>query len=221
MLRELLPAYDFVITLDADAMFSHLEVPVEWLFNRWGITKNTSIALPWDTEQIRNGGSVSTDSKGLRVLNAGFVVLQNSPRTLAMLDAWHDCTSESRYPGCARWKKEWSHEQRAFNEYIRYDPDFNASKESIVEIACNDAMGWPGFKADVRATEEGISDCNGRFVRHYTLRKDMVKGGVMDSAMQVVAHVLQRALLAGGEGVWVKEQEKKEEGNREGLKQEI
>lgn len=228
MLRKLLPDYDFVVTLDADAVFAHLDVPLEWLFNRWGVTANTSVALPWDTEEFVDGVSKSRDNTGLRVYNAGFVVAQNSPRTLAMLEAWRDCTAEQRYPGCAQWKEAWSHEQRAFSEYIRHDPEFNISSESIVPIACDDAMGWPGFRTDVRSGVGGgdgdsdISDCNGRFVRHYTLGKEKVKSGSMESVMQVVAEVLQRGLLSGREGVWVKEEEKKdfEEGEGDGRNEE-
>jgi len=37
VLKEILPNYEFVVFLDADAVVSHLEVPLEWMFNRWGI----------------------------------------------------------------------------------------------------------------------------------------------------------------------------------------
>jgi hypothetical protein len=211
--RELLPDYQFVVVMDADVTVSHLEVPLEWLFNRWGIQKRTSMALPWDTEELRGKKSISTDSKGLRVLNTGFVVAQNSDKTMAMLEAWRDCTTEERYEGCARWKNKWSHEQRAFSEYIRYD--FNRTAETIISIPCNDAMGWPGFRKDMAKPEKpdwDVSDCNGNFIRHYTsIGKKRVKNAGATSVMQVLSEALQKNILANQEMLWYKEPEKKKD----------
>ena len=81
VLWELTPDYQFVVAMDAEVTTSHLEVPLEWMFNRWELQKHTSMALPWDTEQIRNNTSISTDSQGRRVIKSGFVVAQNSPLT--------------------------------------------------------------------------------------------------------------------------------------------
>ena len=207
---ELVPEYDFVVAMDADVTVSHLEVPLEWMFNRWGITRNTLMALPWDTEEFRDGKSISTDSFDVRVLNTGFVVAQNSPLTMSMLSAWKDCTSETRYPGCGKWKQEWSHEQRAFSEYIRHDPEFNVSAESIVGISCDDAVGWPGFKEDVNR-DYPITECNGNFLRHHTLMKSKTKDSSAGSVMQALSQVLQKAVLQNKDKVWYEEPEKKEE----------
>ena len=114
ILRELIEDYQFVVTMDADVVIPHLEVPFEWMFNRWGIKHHTSIALPWDVQEYVKKKSKSTDSKGKQVYNAGFVIVQDSTHTREMLEAWRDCTTEKRYKGCARWRGEWSHEQRAF-----------------------------------------------------------------------------------------------------------
>lgn len=206
--HELVPSYDFVVAMDADVTVSHLEVPLEWMFNRWGITRNTSMALPWDTEEFRNNQSISTDSTGLRVLNTGFVVAQNLPLTHALLAAWKDCTTESRYPGCARWKQEWSHEQRAFSEYIRHDAEFAPHPDSIVGIACDDAVGWPGFKQDVHR-DYPITECNGNFLRHHTLMKDKVKHSATASVMQALAQILQQAVLHAQAQIWFQEPEKR------------
>ncbi|CBX96011.1 hypothetical protein LEMA_P031630.1 [Plenodomus lingam JN3] len=211
--RELLPDYQFVVAMDADATIPHLEVPLEWMFNRWGIHKHTSIAMPWDTEEfIADGSSISRDSKGLRVLNTGFVVAQNSETTLEMLEAWRDCPSEERYPGCKQWAYNWSHEQRAFSEYIRYD--FNKTAETIVSIPCDDAVGWPGFLADtLEGHPYGISECNGRFVSHYTIGKDKVKAASSNSVMQALTDVIQKSLLTYQEQLWYKEPKKEKEPN--------
>lgn len=79
--------YDFVMTMDADVTITHKDVPLEWLFNRWNITERTSIALPWDVEtQIWETDYIrGKDSRGLTVLNAGVVIVQNLPHTLEML----------------------------------------------------------------------------------------------------------------------------------------
>ncbi|RYN82484.1 hypothetical protein AA0120_g9846 [Alternaria tenuissima] len=212
VLRELIPGYQFVVVMDADVTIPHLDVPFEWMFNRWGIKEHTSIALPWDTEEFRDEGSISIDSKGMRVLNTGLVIAQNSSLTLDLLEAWRDCTTEKRYKGCAKWKTEWSHEQRAFSEYIRYD--FNKTPETIVSIPCDDAVGWPGFREDMLnrpGTENhDISNCNGNFVRHYTtMGKSRVKDASAASVMQVLSEALQKSILANPEEVWYKEPEKK------------
>lgn len=215
--QELVPSYDFVVAMDADVTVSHLEVPLEWMFNRWGITRNTSMALPWDTEEFRNNQSISTDSTGLRVLNTGFVVAQNLPLTHALLAAWKDCTTESRYPGCARWKQEWSHEQRAFSEYIRHDAEFAPHPDSIVGIACDDAVGWPGFKQDVHR-DYPITECNGNFLRHHTLMKDKVKHSAAASVMQALAQILQHAVLHAQAQIWFQEPERSaQQGQTPGL----
>ncbi|KAF1840156.1 uncharacterized protein K460DRAFT_322505 [Cucurbitaria berberidis CBS 394.84] len=207
--RELVPDYQFVVAMDADVTISNLEVPLEWMFNRWGIKNHTAMALPWDTEELRDNKPISADSKGMRVLNTGFVVAQNSELTLELLEAWRDCTSEKRYPGCAQWKFEWSHEQRAFSEYIRYD--FNQTAETVVSIPCDDAVGWPGFKKDVEGGNPGISDCNGNFIRHYTLGKDRVKNAGATSVMKVLSDALQKNIMNQQETIWYKEPEKRPE----------
>lgn len=205
VLRELVPNYQFVVAMDADVVVPHLDVPLEWMFNRWGIKSHTSIALPWDTEEFRNNLSISTDSKGLLVLNTGFVVAQNSPLTQELLEAWRDCTSETRYSDCGQWRYTWSHEQRAFSEYIRYD--FNKTPETIVSIPCDDAVGWPGFKERFEPNNPGISDCKGNFIRHHTFGKELVKQGTSNSVMQMIGQALQQNLLRQQETLWYKEQE--------------
>jgi hypothetical protein len=153
--------YDFVVFLDGDAIVNNLEVPLEWLFNRWGVTNQTSIALSLD---VANTG-LPKDSRGNVQVNTGFIVAQQLPETVNLLKAWKECTSESRYSGCSRWKQKWSHEQAAFSEYIRYDPEFTAHPSSIIQIPCDDAMGYPKLKDTHWITE----DCRGTFIRHYTI----------------------------------------------------
>jgi hypothetical protein len=122
--------YDFIVSMDMDISVTHPDVPLEFLLNKWGVSPRTSIAVPWDVQEVKDGKPVSVDGKGVQVLNMGLVVVQNLPYTMEMLEMWKDCPSEKVYKGCARWKGEWSHEQRAFSEYIRYD--FNPFGDNIV-----------------------------------------------------------------------------------------
>jgi hypothetical protein len=46
VIRELLPNYQLIVVMDADVVVSHLELSLEWMFNRWGIQEETSMALP-------------------------------------------------------------------------------------------------------------------------------------------------------------------------------
>jgi hypothetical protein len=211
--RELILDYQFVVAMDADVTLPHLDVPLEWMFNRWGIKEHTSMALPWDTMEWRNNKTVTVDSQGLRVLNTGFVVAQNSEVTIDLLEKWRDCTTEKRYLGCAKWKETWSHEQRAFSEYIRYD--YNFTPETIISIPCDDAVGWPGFKKDLEGDNYKVTDCSGNFVRHYTIGKDKVKTAGTNSIMQALSDVLQRNLLKNSDTMWYKEKEKEKEPPKE------
>ncbi|KAF2714947.1 hypothetical protein K504DRAFT_421242 [Pleomassaria siparia CBS 279.74] len=197
-LNEMLHSYRFVVFIDADAILQHLEVPMEFLFNRWGISPNTSIGMPIDTRQEIFGPKTSMDSKGKVVLNTGVVIAQAMPHTFEMMNAWQTCTNESRYPGCGQWKLKWSHEQRAFSEYIRYD--FNPDGNNIVEISCDDANGYPGLYGQATV----IDNCRGQFVRHHTIDKSMAKDNVADVMMQSVSEILQKTFLKHEEQYFIK-----------------
>lgn len=203
VLYSLLKSYQFVIFIDADATIQHLEVPVEWLFNRWGITPSTSIAMPLDTRQILNGDEhASEDNRGKLALNTGVVIAQALPHTFEMLKAWKECPTGTRYPACKKWATEWSHEQKAFSEYIRYD--FNPNGTNIVEIACNDAMGYPGLTDHKWIT----SKCAGNFIRHHTIDKDRTKKSTEAAMMQSLADLLHQELHGNRETYFVKEKKK-------------
>lgn len=227
VLRQMLRSYKFVVFFDADAIVQHLEVPLEFLFNRWNVSANTSIAMPVDTQQVVNGTDhLSVDSKGKVVLNTGVIVLQNLPHTFEMLQAWAECTTEKRYLGCGQWKDRWSHEQRAFSEFIRYD--FNPDGNNIVvgpkpplllhiwslprspinrsgnrqqEIPCNDANGYPGLVGQ----EWVVDDCKGQFVRHYTVDKSLAKTSTVNALMQNVVELLQKQFAVDRKNMVIEE----------------
>lgn len=156
------------------------------------------------TNTVTVGKSISTDSRGVPVLNGGFIISHNNKVTFDILESWGNCTTEVKYPGCARWKGEWSHEQRAFSEYIRYD--YGKVPGTIVGIPCDDAMGYPDFKSQNEAKgNQGVSDCNGNFVRHYTLGKEQVHQGGTGTMAQALAEVMQKSLLSMQDQIIIKE----------------
>jgi hypothetical protein len=200
VLLNLLDSYRFVIFIDGDATIRHLEIPFEWLFNRWGVTPQTSSAMPLDVRFVRSGDKhASEDSKGKLVLNTGVVVAQALPHTFELLNAWKDCPDGKRYPGCGAWNETWSHEQRAFSEYIRYD--FNPTGNNIVEIPCNDAMGYPGLIDQSWM----ISNCTGQFIRHHTIDKDMTKRDSEIAMLQSLTDLTHKVLMDNKKKYWIEE----------------
>ncbi|KAJ5537865.1 Galactosyl transferase [Penicillium frequentans] len=176
-IQKLLPNYKFVVFLDGDTLFPYPHVPFEWLMNLWGITNNTLIAMPEDVNE-----AWSYDSRGGLILNSGFVVAQQSPRTHELLDAWATCPQETRYEGCAKYKDDWPKEQYTFSNWVRYD--FNRSEE-VVAIPCTHAMGYPG------ATHGG-DICHGELMTHYTTAKGETSAAVQKSIMQYMMRELHR-----------------------------
>jgi hypothetical protein len=190
VLLDLLSSYKFVIFIDADATIQHLEIPFEWMFNRWGITHETSIAMPVDVRQMMGGNDhIGEDEHGNMEQNTGLVVAQALPYTFEMLKAWKECPEETRYPGCGRWKEEWAHEQRAFSLYIRYD--FNPNGTNIIEIPCDDAMGFPGL-----GDNSWIADnCTGQFIRHHTIAKTQTKRSTEIAMLQSITDLVKTELM--------------------------
>lgn len=129
---EVLKNYKFVVFLDADVTVHHMEVPLEWLFNRWKITPQTSLALPQD---VTREGCDTCDSKGNVMLSSGVIVAQNIPHTHKIFDEWKACPNETRYPGCGEWAWNWAHEQRALSEFLRYDEELNPNQNILVSLA--------------------------------------------------------------------------------------
>jgi hypothetical protein len=165
------------VSIDADATFMNLDLPLEWLFNRWNITKTTSLTLPIDPDQPNN----KDRAHGQTNLNCGLVIAQNSPRTHEILQAWEDCPDdEDRFPGCDKWKTDWPAEQAAFGEYIRYEFE---EEDDVKSIPCDEANGFPG---------NPFGECNGVFVRHHWSDKDLVKGVVGDEILRVLMGAVHR-----------------------------
>lgn len=137
VLREALNTHDVVVFMDDDVSFVHLNLPLEWLLNYWGVQRNTSLTMARDADS-----PVNHDSKGLVLLNTGFIIATKGERTQEMLSALESCPDERRYPGCGRWAKEWAHEQRAFGEYVRYEFNKTTDFLPLKFHEANTPQGW-------------------------------------------------------------------------------
>jgi hypothetical protein len=112
---------------------------------------------------------------------------------MEILKAWHECPEEGRYPGCGVWKHPKFHEQSAFGEHIRYDyPKY------VKELPCAEANGFPGVK---------VSDCQGRFVRHYWFEKSKIKEDFHNNFMNAITLPIQRIFADNSSGVMSEQRE--------------
>ena len=186
---------EVVVLLDADAIFEHLELPFEWLMNRWNITPQTSISMPlstqWNTTDPYDPRPLdfTHNSKGDLNPNDGFIVAINLPRTLQILDAWNNCPNDdARFPGCMRFRDGWFAEQGAFGEYIPYI--FNRDNEEGTDLRvlpCTEANGFPGQ----------YTECEGIFVRHFSSAKHQMKQRVAESIARPLMATMQNLMMDG------------------------
>jgi hypothetical protein len=166
-IKKALKHYEFVVFLDADAMILYPNLPMEWLLNYWEISPETLVALALDPDAPHN-----RDWNDTTMLNTGFMIAQQSPRTNEMFEAWESCPTEKRYPGCAKWANEWAHEQSAFSNHLRYD--FNRS-EDIKVLSCAEANGCPTV---------ANTGCVGELIRHYWGDKRALTAAAGDAVLQ-------------------------------------
>lgn len=185
-LRELLKQYRLVLSMDGDAIFTNLELPFEWLLNRWNFTMETSIAMPWDVDTW-----YTYNKYGDLNPNAGVALAQNLDRTFEILDTWIGCPDHIE--DCDHFRHGWPAEQGAFGDYII--PHFNETTD-FMGVSCDDAMGFPN---------QGFG-CKGNFIRHFTTGKDQVKGAMSNVLMQTLMSRTRMEMLGdeARDGVIVK-----------------
>ena len=174
-IKEHLPNYEFVIFVDADLIFPHPHVPLEWLFNYWDIVPENLVAMAIDPAY-----PVNNDFRGRTLLNTGFIIAQRSPRTTELFDAWESCPDNMRYNSCSTFSYDWPHEQGAFGNFIRYD--FNRW-DDIKSLSCMEANGCP------EVTHLG---CSGKLISHYWGSKASVPRAVQESIMRYFSLSLHR-----------------------------
>ncbi|KAF2834713.1 hypothetical protein M501DRAFT_999960 [Patellaria atrata CBS 101060] len=184
-IAQVLPEYDFVVFLDADAIFPHLEIPIEWLLNYWRISPQISAALALDPPL-----KVNDDVHGHTMLNTGFVIFQNNEKTREIVKDWEECPTDTKYPTCSNWTYKWAHEQSAFSNFIRYD-----HPENVMELPCAEANGAPQAKH--------MGGCTGTFVQHFWVNKDLVPSMVAKSIMNVLMDRLHGQYLDNVKEIYV------------------
>lgn len=174
----LLDGCEIVVSIDHDAIFQNLNLPMEWLLNHWNFTRKTSFAMALDNHWGQN-----EDEQGVLNINAGFIVTQNLPRTHDILRAWDSCPSNSTaYPGCRKFIWNWPSEQGAWGNFMRRE--FNET-DDYIEIPCTEANGFPGMG----------TECFGELIRHYTIGKDRIHNGVASGLAQAVMGMARQHLL--------------------------
>jgi hypothetical protein len=156
IIPEILKKHKTCIYIDSDAIFPHLNLPVEWLMNYWSINPEIdSLTLALDPDKPYN-----EDKFGKAYLNTGFIIAQNTARTFEIMDEWRDCPEEGgRHPECTQFKVGFMSltDQAGFGTYIRYD-----FPENIKELPCSEANGYP----------ESNTTCIGTLVKHLWSGKD-------------------------------------------------
>jgi hypothetical protein len=154
-----------------------MHVPIEWMLNYWDIKPQHAITMakdPWDPKEPQ----YNSDRFNRTYTNTGFMVVQNTENTMPILKAWHECPDDRRYANCSQWKQPKFHEQSAFGEYIRYDYD-----DYVKELDCGQANGFPGVE---------ISNCQGKFIRHYWFEKHLVKVDFRENMMNAITMPIQK-----------------------------
>ncbi|KAM0326256.1 hypothetical protein ACHAQA_006853 [Verticillium albo-atrum] len=155
------PKYKTTVFADSDAIFNHLDLPFEWLLNYWEINKDKdAMTLARDPKAKHN-----RDQKGKLYANTGFIITQDTPVTYDIMKDWAECADVGgKFPNCTDYRdKSGGHpsDQGGFGNYIRY-----AYNESIKELSCAEANGFP----------EDKSECKGTFIKHlWTGKKTYIK----------------------------------------------
>lgn len=176
-LANLIKDYKFIVFLDADATFRFMQLPMEWMMNYWNVEPHHSFVMakdPWSPEEPQ----FNSDRFNRTYTNTGFMIIQNNKQVMPILKAWHECPDDTRYPNCSQWKEPKFHEQSAFGEYIRYDYE-----ENIKELDCGQANGFPGVE---------VSNCQGKFIRHYWFEKSLVKVDYRENLMNAITYPIQK-----------------------------
>ncbi|KAJ4252462.1 hypothetical protein NW762_011063 [Fusarium torreyae] len=173
IIKEALKTHDFVISLDSDAVFTHLDLPLEWLMNLWDFTPESLVAMAYDLDWEGD-----YDPQGNLIFNTGFIIAQASQRTQQMFQRWEDCPRS--IPGCEHWNFKWAHEQSAFSHYIRYE--FNRTHD-VKNIPCNHANGN-------EYSANGQCECQGVFVSHNWKNKDKTPELLSRSQMAAISELI-------------------------------
>lgn len=170
-------AFQFVVFTDSDVFFTHLNMPLEALLDYWNIDSTIALAGALDPGIDR----ANFDMHDRQLINTGFLITQNTPRTDQMFEDWITCPTDEKYAACSRWKDSYFHEQSAFSEYVRYD-----YADVVKELPCEEANSAPGQEP---------KGCSGKYVRHYWHGKEMLKQAADENVSAMVLKEAHDSLM--------------------------
>lgn len=192
VIPEILKKHKTCVYLDSDAIFSHLDLPFEWLMNHWNIDPQKDVlSLAVDPEADFN-----RDERNNLYLNTGFIIAQNTSLAHQILQDWRECPDDGgKYPDCPRFRNPpiFLSDQGAFGTYIRYD-----YPENIKELPCAEANGY----------RDSQTECMGTFVQHlWTGKNTWIKLSVGQQLPGDFLQAFHRQFMSEKEQFWMTEQE--------------
>lgn len=193
IIRRVLQKHPTCVFVDSDAIFSRLDLPLEWLFNYWGIERDTHVvSLAKDPDLKHN-----YDSRGRLYDNTGFIIAQSHPTTFDMMTDWAQCADDGgKFPNCTEWRfKKPNHpsDQGGFGNYVRYE-----YLDHIKELPCSEANGF----------FEHRTECVGTFVKHlWTGKNELLKIAVAQQIPGKFLELFHQQMMAEKEHFYLTEDE--------------
>ncbi|PNS14794.1 hypothetical protein CAC42_2023 [Sphaceloma murrayae] len=169
--KVLQEGYKYVVFTDSDVVFPYLNLPLEYLLTEWNVTSEIAITAGYAPDEPAK----YDHTHHRRMINTGFMVVQDTPVTAQLFKDWIECPTNVKYANCSDWKDVFWHEQSAWSELVRYD-----YLPYTRELPCDSVNGAPEHSL------EGDRKCTGKYVRHYWVAKDQVKHAVQESIANLV-----------------------------------
>jgi hypothetical protein len=160
---DTLPKYDILVHFDGDAFVTDLSVSIEYLMNHWNFTQEAHFL-----QAIAIGNRSHT--------NCGFWIIRNSQLSRQKILDLIECPE--RVKGCDEFRHRFSHEQAAWNIFIRHT--MQQGKEFII-VSDTEANGWP--------------DAGGKYVTHGWGRKNQVKQWMGDEIVRQVIVLMHKFMV--------------------------
>lgn len=192
VLGRILKKHQTCVYMDSDAIFNHIDLPLEWLMNYWNIDKtNNSVALAMDPKAEHN-----RDKQGKLYDNTGFMIVQNRPVTFNMMDDWAVCADDGgKHPDCIEYRTVAfgrPSDQGGFGNFIRYD-----YKDEVMELPCSEANGFP----------EDRSECIGTFIKHlWSGKNELMKIAIGQQLPGKFLEIFHRQMLKEKDSFYLTEE---------------
>ncbi|KAH7367295.1 hypothetical protein B0T11DRAFT_275055 [Plectosphaerella cucumerina] len=192
VMGRILKKHQTCVYMDSDAIFNHMDLPLEWLMNYWNIDKNNnSVALAMDPKAEHN-----VDKQGKLYDNTGFMIVQNRPVTFEMMDDWAVCADEGgKHPDCVEYRTVAfgrPSDQGGFGNFIRYD-----YKDHVKELPCAEANGFP----------EDRSECLGTFIKHlWSGKNELIKIAIGEQLPGKFLEIFHRQMMKEKDSFYLTEE---------------